>query len=55
MRLREYAEKHYLIDQMVEYVLRNVVGYDLNSLAVLAARTNYLLMIGDLLIHAKGR
>ncbi|MCS7009563.1 MAG: N-6 DNA methylase, partial [Chthoniobacterales bacterium] len=48
-RLREYAENHYLTDQFVEYVLRNVVGYDLNPLAVLAARTNFLLAIGDLL------
>lgn len=30
-------------------VLRNVVGFDLNPLAVIAARTNYLLAFGDLL------
>jgi hypothetical protein len=30
-------------------VLRNIVGYDLNPLAVIAARTNYLLAFGDLL------
>ncbi|MEM0348628.1 MAG: N-6 DNA methylase [Candidatus Caldarchaeum sp.] len=53
-RLREYAEEHYMVDQLVDYALRNVVGYDLNPLAVLAARTNYLLAIGDLLTHAKG-
>ncbi|MEM2236851.1 MAG: N-6 DNA methylase [Candidatus Caldarchaeum sp.] len=53
-RLREYAENHYLTDQLVSYVLANVVGYDLNPLAVLAARTNYLLSIGDLLGYARG-
>ncbi|MEM2651910.1 MAG: N-6 DNA methylase [Candidatus Caldarchaeum sp.] len=53
-RLREYAENHYLTDQLVNYVLANVVGYDLNPLAVLAARTNYLLAVGDLLGYVKG-
>lgn len=38
-RRRECAEK----------VLRNIVGFDLNPLAVIAARTNYLLAFGDLL------
>ncbi|MCW4046661.1 MAG: N-6 DNA methylase [Candidatus Bathyarchaeota archaeon] len=53
-RLREYAEKHYLKDVLVNYVLRNVVGFDLNPLAVLTARTNYLLAIADLLGYAQG-
>ncbi|MEM1947953.1 MAG: N-6 DNA methylase [Candidatus Caldarchaeum sp.] len=53
-RLRKYAENHYLTDQLVNYVLANVVGYDLNPLAVLAARTNYLLAVGDLLVYVKG-
>lgn len=38
-RRRECAEK----------ALRNIVGFDLNPLAVIAARTNYLLAFGDLL------
>lgn len=33
----------------LELILRNVVGFDLNPLAVIAARTNYLLALGDLL------
>jgi type II restriction/modification system DNA methylase subunit YeeA len=53
-RLRRYAEEHFLQDTLVSYVLRNVVGYDLNPLAVLTARTNYLLAIADLLHHARG-
>jgi len=48
-RLRRYAEEHYLIDTLAKYILENVVGYDLNPLAVLTARTNYLLAIADLL------
>lgn len=32
-----------------EKVLRHIVGFDLNPLAVIAARTNYLLAFGDLL------
>jgi len=48
-RLRRYAEEHYLVDVLPKYILENVVGYDLNPLAVLTARTNYLLAIADLL------
>ena len=47
-RLREYAREHYVEDVLLDYLLNNVVGYDLNPLAVLTARTNYLLMIADL-------
>jgi methylase of polypeptide subunit release factors len=53
-RFREYAEGHYLKDVLATYVLRNVVGFDLNPLAVLAARTNYLLSIADLFGYVKG-
>lgn len=34
-------------------ILNSVVGFDLNPLAVIAARTNYLLAFGDLLRHAR--
>jgi len=53
-RLREYAEQHYLKDVLSNYVLNSVIGFDLNPLAVLTARTNYLLTIADLLTYAKG-
>ena len=33
----------------LELILHNIVGFDLNPLAVIAARTNYLLALGDLL------
>ena len=53
-RFREYAEEHYLRDVLANYLLRNVVGFDLNPMAVLAARTNYLLAVADLLPYVKG-
>ncbi|MGC9086432.1 MAG: Eco57I restriction-modification methylase domain-containing protein [Thermoproteota archaeon] len=53
-RFREYAEEHYLKDVLANYLLKNVVGFDLNPLAVLAARTNYLLTIADLFPYIKG-
>ena len=53
-RLKEYAEEHYLRDIMPNYIFKNVVGFDLNPLAVLAARTNYLLVMADVLSYIKG-
>jgi methylase of polypeptide subunit release factors len=38
----------------LEAILHNIVGFDLNPLAVIAARTNYLLALGDLLKARKG-
>ena len=40
--------------QLLEKILVNVVGYDLNPLAVISARTNYLLALGDLLDEITG-
>jgi type II restriction/modification system DNA methylase subunit YeeA len=53
-RLRRYAEEHFLQDVLINYILNNIVGYDLNPLAVLTARTNYLLAVADLLQYATG-
>lgn len=39
---------------LLERILANVVGFDLNPLAVISARTNYLLALGDLLQHRRG-
>ena len=35
-------------------ITKNIVGFDLNPLAVISARTNYLLAVADLLKHKKG-
>jgi hypothetical protein len=54
-RIREYAADKMLPEsQVLEKILSNVVGFDLNPLAVISARTNYLLALGDLLQHRKG-
>lgn len=37
--------------ETLETILNNIVGIDLNPLAAVAARTNYLLALGDLLVH----
>ncbi|OQB37005.1 MAG: N-6 DNA Methylase [Candidatus Latescibacteria bacterium ADurb.Bin168] len=38
--------------ELLRKVLNNIIGFDLNPLAVMAARTNYLMAIRDLLRHA---
>lgn len=37
--------------QMCRQILDNIVGFDLNPLAVLSARANYLIALGDLAAH----
>ncbi|MEM3489512.1 MAG: N-6 DNA methylase [Nitrososphaerota archaeon] len=53
-RIREYAEEHFLSDTVGKYILNSVVGYDLNPLAVITARANYLLAVGDLISRIPG-
>ena len=54
-KIREYAWKNALPEsQVLDKILKNIVGFDLNPLAVISARTNYLLALGDLLQHRRG-
>ncbi len=54
-RLRQYAADRLIPpDQVLDAALRNIVGFDLNPLSVIAARTNYLLALGDLLRYRRG-
>jgi methylase of polypeptide subunit release factors len=54
-RVKAYAEERGLNEAAVlDAILRNIVGFDLNPLAVMSARTNYLLALGDLLAHRRG-
>ncbi len=54
-KIREFAWENALPEsQVLEKILSNVMGFDLNPLAVISARTNYLLALGDLLQHRKG-
>lgn len=43
------AKKGMRPDETLNLILQNVIGFDLNPLAVIAARTNFLLALGDLL------
>ena len=57
-RIRAWFDRHreecrYEQDDLVRKILANVVGFDLNPLAVMAARTNYLISIRDLVSHAE--
>ncbi|MEM3203668.1 MAG: N-6 DNA methylase [Saccharolobus sp.] len=47
-RIKAYANAHNLDNVLLNYLLENVIGNDLNPIAVIAARTNYLLTIIDL-------
>jgi hypothetical protein len=40
--------------ELLKKILANVVGFDLNPLAIMAARTNYLVAIKDLIRHVDG-
>ncbi len=55
-RIRAWYEKNreklrYDEGELCKKILANVVGFDLNPLAVMAARTNYLIAIRDLVRH----
>ncbi|WP_258358482.1 N-6 DNA methylase [Moorella sulfitireducens] len=53
--IRKRAERNHKDPVLtLEAILNNVVGFDLNPLAVIAARTNYLLALGDLLSFRRG-
>jgi len=54
-KIKDYAWKNAVPEtQTLEKILSNVVGFDLNPLAVISARANYLLALGDLLQHRRG-
>jgi methylase of polypeptide subunit release factors len=49
----DYADRHLVRpDELVKKLLTNIVGFDLNPLAVIAARTNFLLSLGTLIKKA---
>lgn len=54
-RAREWCAEHMVHETTaLEKILANIVGFDLNPLAVISARTNYLLALGDLVAHRRG-
>ena len=53
-RARQYALDNFKDEtETLEGILKNIVGFDLNPLAVLAARTNYLIALGKLLKYKR--
>lgn len=53
-RAREWCAEHMIHETTaLEKILANIVGFDLNPLAVISARTNYLLALGDLIAHRR--
>jgi len=54
-RMRELGRELMVNEtELLNAILNNVVGFDLNPLAVITARVNYLLAIADLLPHRRG-
>lgn len=54
-RIREAANQLLIPErETLDAILNNVVGFDLNPLAVIAARTNYLLALGSLIEQPHG-
>lgn len=56
-RIKQWFDEHrhecgYGEAELLQRILSNVIGFDLNPLAVMAARTNYLLAIRDLVRFA---
>jgi len=49
-RFRQYIDEHW-VDKgaALRRITKNIVGFDLNPLAVIASRTNYLIALGDML------
>ncbi|MEM2742244.1 MAG: N-6 DNA methylase, partial [Nitrososphaeria archaeon] len=49
-RIKEYAEEHFLDKrELLTKIVKNVQGIDLNPLAVLAAKANYMIALADLI------
>ena len=56
-RIRRWYEENrekcaYDEGELLKKILANVIGFDLNPLAVMAARTNYLVAVKDLIRHS---
>jgi SAM-dependent methyltransferase len=48
---KNYAAEHFVTNksELLQRIVRDVVGFDLNPLAVLASRANYVIAMGDLI------
>lgn len=54
-RAKKYADDHKIAPRdALKSILKNIFGFDLNPMAVISSRTNYLLAIADLLKYRDG-
>jgi SAM-dependent methyltransferase len=54
-RIKEYADDHFLDkSEVLEKLSKGIVGFDLNPLAVIASRANYLIALGELIRYRRG-
>jgi methylase of polypeptide subunit release factors len=54
-RIRDAARQLFIPErEILQAIINNVIGFDLNPLAVIAARTNYLLALGSLIEQPHG-
>ncbi len=54
-RARQWvADRHINPDEARQLIIHNIVGFDLNPLAVLTARANYVIALGDLIRGSEG-
>jgi len=53
-KIREQFDKSKDETELLETIINNIIGIDLNPVAIITARTNYLLAIADLIPFSKG-
>lgn len=54
IRLKKESNKKIKNSELLEHLLRNTVGIDIHPLAVIVAKANYLIALGDLLQARRG-
>ncbi len=53
-RARALADERFLPkNEVLEKIMKGIIGFDLNPLAVIASRTNYLMALGELIRYRK--
>jgi hypothetical protein len=53
-RMKEYGESNFVDPKtLADKITTNIIGFDMNPLAAIASRTNYLLALGDLIRELK--
>jgi hypothetical protein len=53
-KIKELLQKGWSKEKILEHVTENVIGFDIHPLAVIIAKTNYLLALRDIIHHRKG-